>query len=101
MVLPPDEPNDEEKLEELPEDIDTPDSLPEESEVDISDQRDSQHKRPLLGSTDPPTDTNIIDQEAYDEGISGAAEAAEPNAGDTVIGYDPLNDSRRHKGGDY
>ncbi len=85
--MPPDEPDDEEKLEELPDDIDTPFSLPDEPEVDIADANSPHLKRPLLDSTYPETDTNIELEELYDEGIAGAAEAEEPNAADTVIGY--------------
>ncbi|MDB5169021.1 MAG: hypothetical protein JWO41_377 [Candidatus Saccharibacteria bacterium] len=61
----PDEPNEEEKLEELPEDNGTPFSPPD----DAADKLDDTH---------PVTDTNIDPQEVYDEGLPGAAEAKEP-----------------------
>ena len=89
MPLPPDEPNDEEKLEELPDDEDTPFSLPDEREVDISDEENGRYKRPELDSTHPSTDSNLQDEELYDEGVSGAAEAGEPNANDAVVRYRP------------
>jgi hypothetical protein len=89
--MPPDEPNDEERLEELPEDNgETPfrpaapardDDLPAD---DTGQTDDSQ-----LDDTHPVTDTNIQPEELYDEGVSGAAEAGEPNAGDAVVDYTP------------
>jgi hypothetical protein len=50
-----------------------------------------------LDDTHPATDTNIQLEEEYDEGISGAAEANEPNRHDAVIGYDPSKDHRQPK----
>jgi hypothetical protein len=38
-----------------------------------------------LDDTHPSTDTNVDPMEAYDEGLPGAAEASEPNAGNAVI----------------
>jgi len=90
MVLQPDDPTDEDRLEAEDEDYDTPFSRPTDADddVDIADERASIHRRPLLDDTHPTTDTNIEEEEWYDEGVSGAAEAAEPNAHDTVIDYD-------------
>jgi hypothetical protein len=42
-----------------------------------------------LSDTHPATDTNIQVEEEYDEGLSGAAEAAEPNSNNQVKGYNP------------
>lgn len=87
MPLPIDEPNDEEELEQEVNDFDTPFSPPDEKRVDIEDWDEELGTRFDLDPTHPITDTNIELEELYDEGISGAAEASEPNAGDAVIGY--------------
>lgn len=50
-----------------------------------------------LDDTHPITDTNVHIEEEYDEGLSGAAEAAEPNQNDAVEAYDPDKDQRRNK----
>lgn len=100
--MPPDEPNDEEELEELPEDNGTPfrpaddtgqavidpnaneqvPTLSEESSIPSSEQGG-------VDDTHPQTDTNMSEQEWYDEGIPGAVGSGvgEPNADDAVIGY--------------
>ena len=73
--MPPDEPNEEEKLEELPEDGETP-------------------FRPAPGShkdTYPTTDDGQDPTELYQQGI----DVEEPNAGNTVEGYDAGKDQRR------
>lgn len=86
--MPPDEPNDEERLEELPEDDDTPFDLPPEPSRDPDAEPDDERQtEETLNSTHPATDSNMQPEELYQEGIAGAAEASEPNAGDTVIGY--------------
>ncbi len=72
--MPPDEPNAEEKLEELPEDGETP-------------------FRPAPGShndTYPTTDTEQDRTELYQQGV----DVQEPNAGNAVEGYDPTKDHR-------
>jgi len=92
MALPPDEPNDEEELEELPDDYDTPFNIPDDDQVDIADGRGEAAKRPLLDDTHPSTDANIELSEAYHAGLSNTANASEPNATDNVIGYDDLDD---------
>ena len=94
MPLPPDEPNDEEKLEELPEDYDTPASPPAEAWVSIDDDEGRPLRRPALDPTHPITDADIEDEDVYEGGVSGAAGAEEPNAGDTVISYDKSRDKR-------
>lgn len=90
----PDEPNDEERQEELPGDGQTPFSIPKDRRVKIGDDQASL-TRPLLDTTHPSTDTGIEREELYDEGVSGAAEAGEPNAGDDVISYDPGEHKRK------
>src|SRR4051794_32469028 len=90
LRMQPDEPNDEERLEELPEDNGTPfqPAPPQRDDTRSTDdllQADDQQ----LDDTHPITDSSIDHQELYDEGVSGAAEAQEPNAGDGVAGYNP------------
>jgi hypothetical protein len=69
------EPNDEEKQEKLPNDFSTPFSPPS----GIQDNSDDTH---------PEADTNVDEQERYDEGIAGASGVDDPgNRG--VTGYTP------------
>lgn len=95
MATFPDEPSDEERLEQMEGDYDTPfrpaSDVPD-SRVDIEG-----FDRDELDDTHPVTDaaSNIEEEEAYDEGEAGAAEAREPNAGSAVLGYDPNKDQRR------
>ncbi len=96
MATFPDEPNDEERLEEVSEDDgETPfrpaSDVPGQF-VDLAG-----FDREELDDTHPVTDaaSNIEEEEAYDEGEAGAAEAREPNAGSAVLGYDPSKDKRR------
>jgi hypothetical protein len=88
--MPPDT-TDEERQEQLPEDNQTPftpadPSRDEAAEPDAVRQQENQ-----LDDTHPATDsgTDIDADELYDEGISGAAEASEPNAGDAVVNFTP------------
>jgi hypothetical protein len=74
----PDEPNDEERKEQLPEDYDTPFRPAPPSRDDDIDLDDDDQGRDL-DDTHPATDSGIDEQELYDEGISGAAEAEEPH----------------------
>jgi hypothetical protein len=88
--MPPDEPNDEERLEELPEDNGTPfqpapPSRDDTGALDNNLQADDNK----LDDTHPITDTDIDQQELYDEGLPGAVEAHEPNPGDDVVSYTP------------
>ena len=92
MALPPPEPNDEEKEEKLPQDFSTPFSPPDDTQAaqfptDNSQQSSDDQQFTTIDPTHPATDTNIEEEELYDEGLSGAAEAGEPNSQDTVIGY--------------
>jgi hypothetical protein len=89
MVLPPDEPNEEERREELPGDTQTPFSPAPSSRDDDTGQPAQ------LDDTHPSTDTNIEPEELYDEGLAGAAEAEDPSPRDDVVGYDPDKDSRK------
>lgn len=77
--MPPDEPNDEEALEELPEDGETP-------------------FRPATNQADnayPSLDTDQDKTEIYQQGI----DLKEPNDGNTVKGYDPSKDKRLGRNG--
>ena len=81
----------------LPEDNDTPFSPPDSPSNDTTDQAvDREVENTKLDSTHQATDsaTNIDSHEEYDEGLSGAAEASEPNAGNTVVDYNPDKDER-------
>jgi hypothetical protein len=84
--MPPDEPTDEERLEELPEDNQTPFQPAAPARDDNLPADDSGQPTSDLDSTHPATDSNIQPEELYDEGVSGAAEADEPNSGNAVTG---------------
>jgi hypothetical protein len=86
--MPPVEPNDEEKQEQLPEDGQTP-FRPADPPRDDTQPPDAtgQQAASTIDPTHPVTDTNVQPEETYDEGVSGAAEAAEPNAGNAVTDY--------------
>lgn len=71
--MPPDEPTDEERLEELPEDNQTPFQPADDTGQQSSHQAD----------THPSTDTDVEQEELYDQGV----DVPEPNAGNTVEGY--------------
>jgi uncharacterized protein (DUF2267 family) len=95
MLILPDEPTDEERLQELPEDYATPFRPPTDAVGEPTDDLERRQQAGQLSDTHPITDTNMQFEEAYDEGNAGAAEAQEPNAGNTVTGYDPAHDQRR------
>lgn len=93
--MPPDEPNQEEELEELPQDYDTPFRPAEDTRTDTSDQNlDREIEDSKTDDTDPDYDTDVDQEELYDEGLA----KDKPNAGNTVTGYDPDKDERRKKG---
>lgn len=79
----------------------TDDNAPFSPPVDpISDTGVDLEARQAAGKLDPThqaTDsaTDIDSHQLYDEGLAGAAEASEPNAGNTVVGYDPDKDQRK------
>ena len=105
-MLPPDEPNDEEREEELPEDNGTPFQPADDTNEPVGTRDDSGIATPAgsnpipsssdgsVGSTYPTTDAEVDEQENYDEGLSGATETSEPNVDDTVLGYTPEEDKR-------
>lgn len=75
----------------LPNDGDTPFSEPdEEPDTDDGDFYDSEMRTEerKLEETHPATDNRLDETELYNENRSGAAEAEEPNAGDSVVDFD-------------
>lgn len=84
----------------LEEDNATPFSPPDDAMEDATDEPEDR-RVPELDDTHQVTDnaTDIDKQELYDEGLSGAVEAEEPNAHSAVVDYDPLNDQRRQGSG--
>jgi hypothetical protein len=92
--MPPDEPNYEERLEELPEDNQTPfnpaapsrdDSLPPDD-----DAQPGGLNRSGFDDTHPNTDTDVQREEIYDAGEATASSGAdEPHDDPTVVGYNP------------
>lgn len=95
MSIFPDEPADEDRLEQLPEDHETPFRPAEDASDDAALDVEQRQAGGVLDDTHQVTDTNLDPQEIYDEGYAGAAEASEPNAGNAVIDYNPDEDSRR------
>jgi hypothetical protein len=88
--MPPVEPNDEERQEELPQDNQTPFNPAEPPRSDAP--ADASQPAPSLDPTHPATDSNIQPEEVYEEGVPGAAEASEPNPNDAVVAKtDPAN----------
>jgi hypothetical protein len=68
----------------------------------INDPAEDIDRRTQSGRLDPThqaTDnaSDIDSMEIYDEGLAGAAEAEEPNAGNAVVDYDPEKDNRNKK----
>ena len=95
--MPPDEPNGEEELEELPDDYDTPFSVAYEAKDAIAGPDGEWYMTDKLGATHPATDSGMQLEELYDEGLSGAAEASEPNGDDMVVGYHPNRSKRKEE----
>jgi hypothetical protein len=105
-ISPVDEPNDEEREEKLPEDYETPFSLPDKDKpaaqpADIDDAQLADHTNDDdtgdLPVDHPAADSKLDSDELYDEGLAGAAESGEPNAENDVLSYDPKNDTRSLK----
>ena len=80
----------------LEEDNAAPFSPPTDPVTDAAADLDTREQDGKLDPTHQATDnaTDIDSHQLYDEGLSGAAEASEPNAGNAVTGYDPEKDQR-------
>ncbi len=81
-------------IDPLPEDNATPFSPPDSPSTDPTQVSPIENPSAEIDDTHQATDTGMEAAEVYDEGISGAAEATEPNAGNAVTGYNPDDDSR-------
>ena len=80
----------------MPEDGETPFRPAEDDGGDAADEEEIREATSEpLDDTHQVTDSDLQPEEEYDEGLSGAAEADEPNAGNAVVGYDPAKDQRR------
>ena len=86
-------------IEPLEEDNAMPFSPPNDPITDPTVDLDVREEQGRLEPTHQATDnaTDIDSQQLDDEGLAGAAEVSEPNAGNTVVGYDPDNDQRRQQ----
>ncbi|HET9098256.1 MAG TPA: hypothetical protein VFN51_01420 [Candidatus Saccharimonadales bacterium] len=84
----PDEPDNEEAQEKLPEDYDTPFRPADPTrETDLEADDDAQ---PAKGTDDtrPETDSDVQKEELYDAGIAKASSIDDPKNGG-VVGYTP------------
>jgi hypothetical protein len=84
-------------IPKLAEDNDRPFSDPVDPVADPAAQLEGRTQQGGLDDTHQATDaaSDIDPHQQYDEGLAGAAEASEPNAGNDVVGYDPQLDQRR------
>jgi hypothetical protein len=84
-------------IQPFSEDGSPPFSPPTDPVVDATTDVDVRGQSGLLNPSHQATDnaTDIDSHQLYDEGLAGAAEASEPNAGSAVIGYDPEKDQRK------
>lgn len=87
--MPPDEPTDEERLEQLPEDGQTPFNEASPSRDPDAEADDDRQIEARIDDTHPATDDGVELDEYYQEGLESAADASEPNAGNAVVGYTP------------
>lgn len=75
-----------------------PSSPIDDATADLDVRKESGKLDPTHQATDNATD--IDSHQLYDEGLAGAAEASEPNAGNAVVSYDPEKDQRRSHSND-
>lgn len=89
----PDEPNDEERLEELPGDEGQTPFTPAGASRDDAAEPDSDRQVEELDEddTEPVKDTDVDATEIYQQG----QEQVGSNQGSDVVGYDPDSDQRR------
>ena len=93
--MPPDEPTEEEQLEELSQDQQTPftPADPNPSTTgNTSDPLVQADDAEEIHDTHPQTDVNIDSAELYDEGLSGAVEVEDSSAQSAVTDYTPPAD---------
>ena len=85
-------------IQPLEQDNTAPFSPPTDPIDDASADMDVRTESGQLDPTHQATDSagDIDSQQLYDEGLAGAAEAQEPNAGNAVTGYDPASDERKN-----
>ena len=93
--MPPTEPNDEEKLEELPGDEGqtpfTPAGASRDDGADPQDDRQVDEATEESDKTEPVLDTDVDETELYQQG----QEDVGSNLGSDVEGYDPEKDQRQ------
>lgn len=75
--MPPDEPNEEEQIEELPEDQQTP-FEPARPEDTSGPAIDPNARLQPIDDTHPVTDSGLQAEEIYDEGLGNAANGGQP-----------------------
>lgn len=93
--MPPDEPTDEERLEQEAQDYDTPFHPADPNPPDSSGDESRAERAAEPYSTYPQGDSNV-QRELYDAGRGAAMGIQnEPNAGNTVEEYHPDEDKRR------
>ncbi|MBA2279176.1 hypothetical protein H0V99_01920 [Candidatus Saccharibacteria bacterium] len=76
----------------LEEDNDTPFSEPDDTKDDLTEDELKDLDSGELDDTHPNSDSGIQPEEKYDEGLSGAAEAEEPNGDSAVVDMDVDNE---------
>jgi hypothetical protein len=98
MALVADEPTDEEKLQKLPEDGETPFRPAKDvsNHPEAEDPLDRANPQ-AFDDTHPATDTGMQPEEQYEEGVAGASEAREPEDTPVVGGYEPQPDNIDHQ----
>lgn len=94
--MPPDEPTEEERQQELSQDQETPfqPADPNPSTMGNTTDPSVQGTATDLPDDHPATDTNLQPEELYDEGVAGAAEAEDRSGQSAVTGYTPPADDR-------
>lgn len=91
--MPPDEPTDEERIEELPEDHQTPFNPAASTNADDQDGDSDWDGTPAAAAQHPDTDSNMDIDQVYDEGIVDASQQpVDDLTRDNVTGYTPPDD---------
>jgi hypothetical protein len=89
----PNDPSDDDLLEPLAEDGQTPFSPADparDPDADADDDRQSDEDH--FDDTRPSTDDGVEPEEVYEAGLGSAVNESEPNAGNTVVGYTKPDD---------